>query len=232
MEQQPTAADDRATQGEEFNTVRSRVDRSRKGCGVDFHNSRPEKLVRMSATALCHAGILGPVRSTDQLTGTNTKVASLVNHIKSVHVEDAAWALTLLLGKRRRRLITGRRLREILRDHGDLPEWLINDCHGQVGDSAETISLLWPCVKERIAPIHVDLPAIRGDRPLHWWMEILLPSIATLKEANQAEAVLALWQTTPDNEHFMINKLMTGGSCGRFHRIISRAPQAFEGESL
>ena len=166
----------------------------------------------------------------DQLTGTTAKVASLVNHFKSVPVEDAAWALTLLLGKRRRRLITGRRLREILRDHGDLPEWLINDCHGQVGDSAETISLLWPCVKERIAPIHVDLPAIRADRPLHWWMEILLPSIATLKEANQAEAVLALWQTTPDNEHFMINKLMTGGfRVGVSTGLISRAiAEAFE----
>ena len=72
----------------------------------------------------------------DQLTGTNAKVSALAEHFSSVPAEDAAWALTLLLGKRRRRLITGRRLREVLQERTGLPEWLIADCHGQVGDSA------------------------------------------------------------------------------------------------
>merc|ERR1711903_158598 len=89
----------------------------------------------------------------DQLTGTNAKVAALAEHFRSVPAEDAAWALTLLLGKRRRRLITGRRLREILRDRGGLSDWLIDDCHGQVGDSAETITLLWPAVMQNLAPV-------------------------------------------------------------------------------
>ena len=82
----------------------------------------------------------------DRMNGTNAKVTALAEHFRSTPAADGAWALQLLLGKRRRRLITGRRLRDILRDRGGLPEWLIADCHGQVGDSAETISLLWPCL--------------------------------------------------------------------------------------
>merc|ERR1711991_955565 len=93
----------------------------------------------------------------------------------AVPSEDAAWALTLLLGKRRRRLITGRRLREILRDRGGLADWLIDDCHGQVGDSAETITLLWPAVMQNLAPVQAGLPEIPPGQPLHWWMETLLP---------------------------------------------------------
>ena len=72
----------------------------------------------------------------DRLHGTNAKVKALAEHFRSTHAADAAWALQLMLGKRRRRLITGRRLRDILRDRGGLPEWLIADSHGQVGDSA------------------------------------------------------------------------------------------------
>ena len=78
----------------------------------------------------------------DQVNGTRAKVTALVDHFRTVPAADAAWALSLLLGKRRRRMITGRRLGEILQEQSELPQWLIDDCHGQVGDSAETISLL------------------------------------------------------------------------------------------
>ena len=54
----------------------------------------------------------------DRVTGTRAKVSALVEYFGAVPPEDAAWALALLLGKRRKRLITGRRLREILRDRG------------------------------------------------------------------------------------------------------------------
>ena len=147
----------------------------------------------------------------DRMNGTNAKVTALAEHFRSTPAADGAWALQLLLGKRRRRLITGRRLRDILRDRGGLPEWLIADCHGQVGDSAETISLLWPAVKERIQGQATDLPSINPEQPLHWWMETLLPAIGALKEDKQADAVIHLWHAVPDERHFIVNKLLTGG---------------------
>ena len=166
----------------------------------------------------------------DRVTGTREKVAALVEHFRQNAPEDAAWALVLLLGKRRRRLITGRRLREILRDRCGLADWLIDDCHGQVGDSAETISLLWPAVMNDVAPVKEVLPAITTEQPLHWWMETLLPAISGLKDEEQSDAVLALWQAVPVEHHFMVNKLLTGGfRVGVSTGLISRAmAQAFE----
>ncbi|MFM8545472.1 MAG: ATP-dependent DNA ligase, partial [Vulcanococcus sp.] len=49
----------------------------------------------------------------DGTTRTGAKLTVLERYFRSAPAEDAAWALALLLGKRRRRLITGRRLREI-----------------------------------------------------------------------------------------------------------------------
>ena len=166
----------------------------------------------------------------DRMNGTNAKVTALAEHFRSTPAADGAWALQLLLGKRRRRLITGRRLRDILRDRGGLPEWLIADCHGQVGDSAETISLLWPAVKERIQRQETDLPSINPEQPLHWWMETLLPAIGALKEDKQADAVIHLWHAVPDERHFIVNKLLTGGfRVGVSTGLISRAlATAFE----
>ena len=164
----------------------------------------------------------------DQVTGTRAKVSLLVEHFRSVPKADAAWSLALLLGKRRRRLITGRRLRSILEARGGIPEWLIAECHGQVGDSAETISLLWPAIRDKVDPVRSDLPKIQEQQPLHWWMESLLPSISGLKDDDEANAVLQLWQSVPEEQHFVINKLLTGGfrvgvSTGLISRAIAEA---------
>jgi DNA ligase-1 len=80
----------------------------------------------------------------DAAPGTTARVAAMVSYFAEAEPADAAWALQVLLGKRRRRLITGRRLRQICLEASGLPEWLFDACHNQVGDSAETIALLWP----------------------------------------------------------------------------------------
>ena len=166
----------------------------------------------------------------DQVTGTKAKVHALVAHFQTVPPAEAAWALTLLLGKRRRRLITGRRLRDILRDRGGLPDWLIEDCYGQVGDSAETISLLWPAVQARVEATDPGLPTAEGDMPLSWWMEALLPAISATNDDEQANAVIWLWHRTPLDQHFIVNKLLTGGfRVGVSKGLISRAiAEAFD----
>ena len=169
----------------------------------------------------------------DQVTGTRAKVLLLVEHFRSVPAADAAWCLVLLLGKQRRRLITGRRLRTILEERGGIPEWLIAECHAQVGDSAETITLLWPAVSSKVGPVQSDLPAIPEHQPLHWWMDTLLPTVSSLKDDAEADAVLELWQSIPGNQHFVMNKLLTGGfRVGVSTGLISRAiAEAFDLET-
>ena len=80
----------------------------------------------------------------DRTTGTSAKQHLLENYFRTAPAADAAWGLELLLGKRRRRLITGRRLRQVAQQLSGLPPWLFDDCHAQVGDSAETVALTLP----------------------------------------------------------------------------------------
>jgi DNA ligase-1 len=155
----------------------------------------------------------------DRSPGTTARVAALETYLRAVDPADGAWALTLLLGKRRRRLITGRRLREIALAASALPEWLFDDCHAQVGDSAETIALLLP---------QLTLPETEPiERPLAEWLGRWLPAIAALEPAAQARAVLEAWASLPADQGFLFNKLLTGGlrvgvSTGLVTRALAR----------
>ncbi len=143
------------------------------------------------------------IQQLERAAGTRGRVAALADHLGAVEPADAAWALALLLGKRRRRLITGRRLRQICLERSGLPEWLFDSCHAQVGDSAETIALLLP---QLALP-----PAAPLELPLAEWMESRLPALAALEGEAQAQAVLTIWAALPDGQCFLFNKLLTGG---------------------
>ena len=136
------------------------------------------------------------------------RVQALANYFEQADPADAAWALHVLLGKQGKRLITGRRLRQICLEGSTLPEWLFDDCYSHVGDSAETIALLW----RQLTPEQRD-----GDSPspggesLHHWMTVLLPAAAALEGEAQAEAVRRLWQGLDESELLVANKLLTGG---------------------
>ncbi|WP_322758647.1 ATP-dependent DNA ligase [Synechococcus sp. CBW1107] len=161
----------------------------------------------------------------DHTTATRAKVEALAAYFAATAARspaDAAWALHCLLGKQRRRLITGRRLRQICLEGTGLPDWLFDDCHAQVGDSAETIALLWhqtapevapPRTTRAAAPPALDPTALLPPMalPLAHWMEQLLPGLAGLEGEAQAAAVQALWQQLPPQELLVANKLLTGG---------------------
>ena len=153
----------------------------------------------------------------DQSTGTARKVDLIANHLRAGQSKDSAWSVVLLMGEKRRRLITGRRLREVLQACDAIPDWLFDDCQSHVGDSAETLALLWPQLKGSIPPQTVDarlnawIERIRTNPPLHWWMHELLPELAVLDPQQQSTALLMIWSTLPDERHFLFNKLLTGG---------------------
>jgi DNA ligase-1 len=146
-------------------------------------------------------------RDLDASGGTAARVATLAAYFAAAEPAEAAWALQVLLGKQGRRLITARRLREICLQGSGLPEWLFDDCYRQVGDSAETIALLW---QQHADPSGPD-PSPEPLQPLDLWMETLLPRLAALEGEAQAEAVQALWRQLPPDELLVCNKLLTGG---------------------
>ena len=139
----------------------------------------------------------------DASSGTQARVDALVAYFSGVDAADGAWALHVLLGKQGKRLITGRRLRQICLEESPLPDWLFDDCYAHVGDSAETISLLWAQVGAGASePL---------QHSLQHWMEQLLPAAAALEGSEQAEAVRQLWRGLSRSELLVANKLLTGG---------------------
>ena len=139
----------------------------------------------------------------DASSGTQARVDALVAYFSGVDAADGAWALHVLLGKQGKRLITGWRLRQICLEESPLPEWLFDDCYAHVGDSAETITLLWAQVGAGASePL---------QHSLQHWMEQLLPDAAALEGSEQAEAVRQLWRGFRSCELLVANKLLTGG---------------------
>jgi DNA ligase-1 len=139
----------------------------------------------------------------DASSGTQARVDALVAYFSGVDAADGAWALHVLLGKQGKRLITGRRLRQICLEESPLPEWLFDDCYAHVGDSAETITLLWAQVEAGASePL---------QHSLQHWMEQLLPAAAALESDAQSDAVRHLWRGLNPAELLVANKLLTGG---------------------
>ena len=166
----------------------------------------------------------------DRGEGQGARVEALASYLRGSEPADAAWALHLLLGKQRRRLITARALRQHALRVTGLPAWLLEASHAQVGDTAETIALLLGSQRaepddsaDAAATIRADGSLAPGDgrdqaptpsraceRPLHWWMERELPRIAALDEAEQTLALALHWSHLQPDQILVLNKLLTG----------------------
>ena len=158
--------------------------------------------------------------------------------IKDIDPRDGSWILLLLMSTRQKRVITGRRLKDILQASFRMPSWLIDDCFAQVGDSAETISLLWPQLKSELTDANIECSEVynklfnepKESKPLHWWMETLLPAIKDATETTQNRLILKLWSDIADQDHYLTNKLITGGFRNGVSKglVVKSIAQAYE----
>lgn len=136
----------------------------------------------------------------DQTTSTNAKVAALVRYFRSAPPEDAAWGLFLLLGRRLKRLIGSRQLRDWTLELSGIPEWLMDESYGAVGDAAELIALLIDATRK---------PEPAEDVALSAWIS-RLESLREMDEAQQREHVLRWWRSLPMRELYLLLKVTTG----------------------
>jgi DNA ligase-1 len=165
----------------------------------------------------------------DATTSINEKVRSLQAYFQTADPADKVWALYLLLGKTRRRIITSRVLRDVFLQISDIPEWLFQDCYAQVGDSAEVIALLLrdvdlsrptpvngqdPCRDERpfaSAQVIANPPSSAHPISLHQWMEEIIPMAKSLETDEERRDLIVSWWAALDNtEIFVLNKILTG----------------------
>lgn len=153
----------------------------------------------------------------DRSTATADKRAALIDYFRAAPAHDAAWALHLLSGGKvggaRRRIAASGELRAWVAEASGLPAWLVDDSYEQVGDLAETLTLL------------LDEPsAAPEDRGLADWIEAHLLAVANQDVALRRAAVETGWRTLPSAQRLVFNKLLTGAlRVGVSQRLVQQA---------
>jgi DNA ligase-1 len=139
-------------------------------------------------------------RELDETTKTAVKVATLAEYFGRVPPGEAAWALFYLMGRRPKNLVKRKALLIAALEGSGLPGWLFDECYTAVADLAETISLILP-------PGSV----LGESRPLDWWIEHRLLSMAGKSDEEQAEDLKTVYAELTPEERFVFTKLATGG---------------------
>lgn len=161
----------------------------------------------------------------DQTTGTNEKVAALVDYFRSAPLEDKIWATLLLRGRVRRTPLTSLRLRQAFERLSGTPGWLLDECIAHVGDTGETLALLMSAGMLKLDPKPVE-------RTLHEWMTEELAGLRALSDQELDERLLAIWCKARPEYWFLINKLLTGAfRVGVSEKLVLKALSEVTGDS-
>lgn len=156
-------------------------------------------------------------RELDRSTATGDKRAALVRYFRQAPPHDAAWALFLLAGGKvssaRRRIAGSAELRTWIAEVSDTPAWLVEDSYDQVGDLAETLTLL------------LDDPAdAAADIALADWIEQRLLPTANQADSLRRDTVVQAWRQLAFDERLVFNKLLTGAlRVGVSQRLVQQA---------
>jgi DNA ligase-1 len=148
----------------------------------------------------------------DETTSTAAKVDDLAGYFASADPADAAWALSFLVGRRPKRLIRSALLRRWAAEAAGIPDWLFEESYHQVGDLAETVTLL--------VPDHGS----SSDASLATWVEQHLEALRGQPEDAQRALVLDAWARLGGPERFCFMKLITGEfRVGASAKLVTRA---------
>ncbi len=158
----------------------------------------------------------------DSTTSTLEKVSALKLYFSKTSHSDSMWAVLLLTGKLSKRVLTSRNLRDLFLIATKYPEWLLEECASQVGDTAETLSLLAQSLNlSRTFSIHSSSEEFN----LSQWMDLRIPELAAIDDQEeQARILISWWKTLLSSEIFILNKLMTGAfRVGVSEKLVIRA---------
>ena len=163
----------------------------------------------------------------DRSTGTTDKRRALIDYFRDAPPRDAAWALWLLAGGKvsgaRRKIAGTGELRAWVGEETGTPEWLVEACHHQVGDLAETLALL------------LDDPAdeAMADIGLAEWIEQRLVPVANADPDVRRAVVVGAWRSLAFRERLAFNKLLTGAlRVGVSQGLVQRALAEMSGVDI
>jgi DNA ligase 1 len=156
--------------------------------------------------------------SLDTTTSTRLKIEAMADYFRSVEPADAAWAVYVLMGRRVKRSVGPALLHTWLSEEARLPQWLVEETYGSIGDLAETIALL-------VAPEGEGSPGdVTAALTLTDWFEQRILPLADLDPTEQRRLVIGWWHELPYRECFLVNKLLTGSlRIGVSRALVTRA---------
>lgn len=134
----------------------------------------------------------------DQSNKTSDKIEALKKYFLSASDTDKLWTIALFTGKRPKRQVNTRLLRDWCCEWAGIPEWLFEESYHSVGDLAETLSLLLPETRES------------QDSSLSYWIEFLM-EMDELNDIEKKEKIRFAWNQLDKNERFIFTKIITGG---------------------
>ena len=138
----------------------------------------------------------------DSNNSVNKKINSLTKYFKTNSNLNNIWTIYLLIGKKNKRFISGKSLREYYSDIYKIPIWLIETCYAKVGDSAEVISLL---LQDNL--LKKD---IKEDISLDQLLNKILPNLSKLEEPQKKSQIKLLWEKITNDNQLIFNKILTG----------------------
>jgi DNA ligase-1 len=135
----------------------------------------------------------------DETTATNRKLEALQNYFEHTAPENAAWAVYFLAGGKPRQAVPTKLLREAAIAYAGLDEWLFEESHAAVGDTAETIAHILPAPKRH------------SDVGLAVWMEERIGPLRGADPGFIREKLFEYWDELTWRERFLFVKLIGGG---------------------
>ncbi|WP_285401488.1 ATP-dependent DNA ligase [Luteibacter sp. ME-Dv--P-043b] len=150
----------------------------------------------------------------DRTASTTAKREAMAAYFADAPAEDAAWAVYVLGGGKLKRTASSTEMRTALAIETGYADWLIDDSYQHVGDLAETIALMLPGTDDDEGE----------DTALHVWMEARLPSLGKLEAGERIAMLREWWRSTPKEQIFLVNKLLTGSlRVGVSQRLVVQA---------
>ena len=138
----------------------------------------------------------------DSNNSSNKKVNSLTKYFKLNNNLNNILTIYLLIGKKNKRFISGKSLREYYANIYKIPKWLIDECYSKVGDSAEVIALL---LQDKILEKN-----IKDDISLNELMNEILPKLKKLDENKKKLYIKSLWEKISKDNQLIFNKILSG----------------------
>ena len=149
---------------------------------------------------------------------SSEKINLLVEYFKSSDPEDSVWAVYFLIGRKPKKIITAKKLKEWSAEIAEIPGWLFDESYKAVGDLSETITLLLP------------RSVNSTEKLLHYLVEEKSLLFKNKAENTQKEEMITAWNEMNKKERLVWNKIITGSfRTGVSLKIVVKALSLYSG---